>query len=168
MEKTEGEVKSAYKMARRLAKHVMSKITPVNNSSSMGYEDFVQEGMLAWLEGKSMYYGMIDAFREQAMLGKYSYTTKGMTDPQVVPFNEEVDGHTDDESEEVIKHIDAQKVMQRILAVENEQVQFALLGYLCYGMSLRDLGEVLEMSHEGVRLYLINPELKKIREEFSC
>lgn len=166
MEKTEGEVKSAYTVARRLAKHVVGKLSTLN-SSSMGYEDFVQEGMLAWLEGKSMYYGMIDAFRKQSMIAPYSYVTKGMKEPQVLPFDESIDAPCDD-TEEVDKHIDAQKILARVQAVDDELVQFALLGYLYFGMSLRDIGEVLEKSHEWVRLYLINPELKKIREEFSC
>jgi DNA-directed RNA polymerase specialized sigma24 family protein len=166
MEKTDVEVQSAYSVARRIAKSVMRKVSTLN-SNSMGFEDFVQEGMMAWLEGKSMYYGMIDAFRSQAKMSSYSYTTKGMKEPEVLLFNDEIDGATD-EAAEICNRIDAERILKRIQAVDNEQQQFALLGYLYFGMSLREIGTVLEKSHEWVRTYLVEPELKKIREEFKC
>lgn len=163
VEKTDMEVQSAYTMARRIAKSVMRTLS----TPSMGFDDFVQEGVVAWLEGKSMYYGMIDAFRSQAKLSPYSYTTKGMKEPEVLQFNEEMDG-VNEEASEIATKIDAERILKRIQSVQNDQQQFALLGYLYFGMSLREIGTVLEKSHEWVRTYLVEPELKKIREEFKC
>jgi len=164
--KTDAEVKSAYAVARRVAKSVMRKVSTLN-SNSMGFDDFVQEGMMAWLEGKSMYYGMIDAFRAQAKLSPYSYNVKGMKEPQVFQFDEAIDS-INENAEDIATKIDAERILKRIQAVENAQQQFALLGYLYFGMSLREIGTVLEKSHEWVRTYLVEPELKKIREEFKC
>jgi hypothetical protein len=166
VEKTNTEVMLAYTVARRVAKGVMRKVSTLN-STCMAYEDFVQEGVMAWLEGKSMYYGMIDAFRSQAMISPYSYNTKGVKEPQVLPFEDGLDGFTNP-TEAIDNAIDAQKMLKRIQAVEDPIKQFALLGYLYFGMSLREIAEVLDKSHEWVRTYLVEPELKIIREEFQC
>jgi len=166
MEKTDSEVQAAYNVARRIAKTVMRKVSTIN-TSSMAFEDFVQEGVIAWLEGKPMYYGMIDAFRAQAMISPYSYGTKGVKEPQMVLFDENIDSSNDCTAAVDIS-IDAERILKRIQKVPNDIQQFALLGYLYFGMSLREIAGVLEKSHEWVRTYLIEPELKKIREEFQC
>ena len=167
MEKTDAEVKAAYSVARSIAKNVMRSKVSTLNSTCMAYEDFVQEGVLAWLEGKSMYYGMIDAFRKQALISPYSYGVKGVKEPQVLPYQEEFDGYINP-LHDLETAIDAQKILKRIQSVEDPIKQFALLGYLYFGMSLRDIAEVLDKSHEWVRTYLVEPELKLIREEFQC
>jgi len=164
MEKTDEEVKAAYNVARRIAKSVMRSRT----TAGMAYEDFVQEGVLAWLQGQSIYYGMIDAFRKQAALSPYSYGVKGIAEPEILSFDEELDSNKDDESSRLDTLLDAEKILKRIQAIPNDILQFALLGYLYFGMSLREIAGVLEKSHEWVRTYLVEPELKKIREEFQC
>ena len=166
MNRSDVEVESAYKVARRVAKSVMRKVSTLN-SCPMGFEDFVQEGMIAWIEGKSMYYGMIDAFRTQAMISPYSYGVKGVKEPQMLQFEEDLDG-VSNPSTGIEIAIDAERILKRIQSVPDEIQQFALLGYLYFGMSLREIGRVLEKSHEWVRTYLVEPELKKIREEFQC
>lgn len=163
---TEVEIQAAYSVARRIAKSVMRKMASLR-PNSMGFEDFVQEGMVAWLEGKPMYYRMLDAFHKQTMMSPYSYNVKGMPEPQAVRFEDEFDGASNPDCEIEVA-LDAEKVLKRIQAVPDEAQQFALLGYLYFGMSLRDIGEVLEKSHEWVRTYLVQPELKKIQEEFKC
>jgi len=166
MEKTDAEVKVAYIIARRMARNIMRKMSTVN-STPMSYEDYVQEGVMAWLEGRSMYYGMIDAFRKQALISPYSYNLKGVKEPLVIPFDENNHG-SQDPSEDTEITVDAEKILKRIQEVPDDIQQFALLGYLYFGMSLREIGAVLEKSHEWVRTYLVEPELKKIREEFQC
>jgi DNA-directed RNA polymerase specialized sigma24 family protein len=165
MEKTDAEVKAAYNVARRIAKSVMRSRT----TAGMAYEDFVQEGVLAWLQGRSIYYGMIDAFRRLAPISPYSYGVKGVKEPEMVSFVEELyTQYDDDERDRIDTLLDAEKILKRIQEIPNDVLQFALLGYLYFGMTLREIGSVLEKSHEWVRTYLVEPELKKIREEFQC
>jgi hypothetical protein len=136
----------------------------------MDYDDFVQEGILAWLEGRRMYPAMLRAFGKSAKMSYYSYSVKGMHEPQTLPLDDFVDSEASDtpDIEHLHDKVDASKIMRRITRIENEQIQFALLGYLYFGMTLRDLGEVFGKSHEWVRSYLIEPELVKLREEFKC
>jgi DNA-directed RNA polymerase specialized sigma24 family protein len=164
-QKTELETQQAYKVARRIAQSVMRRFA--GSHQLVSYEDFVQDGMLGWLEGKSMYFAMIDSFRRQAMMSNYSYKVKGMKEPGLTSFNEDVHSMTHENPvHEWDNQIDAQDILERIQRVDDDVQQFALLGYLYFGMSLREIGEVLDKSHEWVRTYLIEPELSLIREEF--
>jgi DNA-directed RNA polymerase specialized sigma24 family protein len=133
----------------------------------MDLDDFVQEGIVAWLEGKPMHFRMLDAFHKQTRMSKYAYSVKGMTEPVEFQHTDELDNPVNT-IPDLEMAIDAEKILKRIQSVENDHQQFALLGYLYFGMSLREIGEVLEKSHEWVRTYLVEPELKKIREEFKC
>jgi DNA-directed RNA polymerase specialized sigma subunit len=165
-QKTDEEVEQAYNVARKLARYVMRRTAGCRQLVS--FEDFVQDGMLGWLEGKDMFFAMIDAFRKQAMMSNYSYKKKGMKEPGLTSFDEMMHStEVENPTHEWDKQIDAQKVLKRIQGITDEATKFALLGYLYFGMSLREIAEILERSHEWVRLYLIEPELSKIREEFQ-
>jgi DNA-directed RNA polymerase specialized sigma subunit len=164
-EKTEREVELAYNAARRIARSFVQKYSGVL-PPSVDYEDYVQIGMLAWLESRDMYWEMIRALRKALEFSKYSYKVKKLPVPQMVEFDDERSNRQPIEALE--DKIDAQRILDRIYDVEDDRKQFALMGYLFLGMSLRDIGEVFEKSHEWVRTYLIEPELKKIREELTC
>jgi DNA-directed RNA polymerase specialized sigma24 family protein len=165
-QKSPAEVEQAYTVARRIARSIMRRFA--GSHQLVSFEDFVQDGMLGWLEGRSMYFSMIDAFRKQAMMSNYSYKVKDMKEPGLTSFNEDVHSMTHENPvHEWDKHIDAQAILERIQRVDDDAQQFALLGYLYFGMSLREIGDVLDKSHEWVRTYLIEPELRLIVEEFK-
>lgn len=169
MEKTPQEVEVAYKVARKLASSVVNRMRS-SHSHYVDFDDFVQEGMVAWLEGRNMYRAMIDAFAKAAKMSKYSYGTKGMKEPRTVEITslEEDPNLTADPQEEFVNHIDASRILERIQKIEDEQVQFAILAYAYIGMSLREIATIFGKSHEWVRTYLIEPELTKIKGEFKC
>jgi len=165
-EKSEEEVKQAYVDARRIAQSIMRRFSGSHQLVSV--EDFVQDGMLGWLEGKSMYYSMIDSFRKQAMISNHSYKKRGIKEPDLTSFNEDMHSNVNDSPvHEWDTLIDAQKVLERVRQVKDDAQQFALLGYLYFDMSLREIGDILGKSHEWVRKFLIEPELKLIKEEFK-
>lgn len=137
---------------------------------SLDFEDYVQEGMIAWLEGRNMLHGMLDAFRKASALSVYAYKVKKTQATKIVELD---DSHSpEDYHDELDALIDtktmAQKVLNRIYSIADEQKQFALVAYVYLGMSLREIAEVFGKSYEWVRMYLIDEELKKIKEEFSC
>lgn len=159
------EVEIAYSVARRIAKS-LSRLLHVQKV--LDFDDFVQEGVLAWLEGRPMYLSMLDAFRRVANLSQYAYNIKGLPDLERLEFIEEA--HTDvTESieDELIENIDAQRIGDRIMSIEDETTRFVVMGSLYFGMSLRDIGEVLGKSHEWVRL-LLDTQVQKLKEEFTC
>lgn len=169
MERTEQEIEVAYKVARKLANSVVSRVRS-SHSHYIDFDDYVQEGVLAWLEGRNMYRAMMEAFVKAAKMSKYSFNTKGMKEPRTVDIDSLSDVVAEEENVEavLVQRIDANRVLQRILAVSNEQVQFALLAYLYIGMSLREISQVFGKSHEWVRTYLIEPELARIKEDLKC
>jgi len=168
VEKTKEEIEVAYKIARVLAKSLMARFWS-SHDHIMALEDYIQEGILGWLEGRSMYRSMIRAFSNTAKMSNYSYVVKGMREPHTVPLDDYVENEhaTENICAELDKQVDASKFLDRILAIQDDKAQFAVLGYFYFDMSLRDIGEVLEKSHEWVRTYLINPEIEKLREEFA-
>lgn len=168
-EYTKEEVEAAYKVARRLATMVLNRVRS-SHDHILDYDDFVQEGMLAWLEGRPMYESMIRAFTNSAKISNYSYKVKGVREPVTLSLDNMNDSEHPGENpyESLENKIDMNKILSRILEIKDEQAQFAVLAYFFFGMSLRQLGEVFEKSHEWVRTYLIEPELAKLREEFKC
>ena len=165
--KTDEEVEAAYRVARKLA-NVLVKRMFSSHDHFTDYDDYVQEGMLAWLQGKDMYRAMTHAFSNAAKLSRYSFNVKKMAEPYTVPLTDDVaDEIFDSPDDDLSTRIDANKILKRIMQIPNEQAQFAVLGYLYFGLSLRDLAEIFEKSHEWVRTYLLEPEITKLREEFA-
>lgn len=159
------QVEIAYSVARRIARSFdrLQQIQQV-----MDFDDFVQEGVLAWLEGRPMYLAMLDAFRRVAKLSQYAYSVKGLSDPPHTEFIEEMYTDTADSVEdELVENIDAQRVLDRIMSIKDETTRFVVTGSLYFGISLRDMGEVLGKSHEWVRL-LLDTQVQKLKEEFQC
>lgn len=169
MEKTPEEIEAAYAVARRLANSIVKRVRS-SHDHYLDYDDFVQEGMVAWLEGRSMYHAMLRAFGKAAKMSYYSYKVKGMEEPRTITIDELMDSPSTglELIEQLDRKVDAQKILRRILSIKDERAQFAVLAHFYFGMTLRELGIVFEKSHEWVRTYLIEPELKKLREEFSC
>lgn len=162
--KTEREVELAYRAARRIARSFVSRYNGVL-PPSLDFEDYVQEGILAWLEGRDMYWEMNVAFKKASKLSVYAYKVKKTPVPQSVEFED--DKNQEDRCAELECRVDAGKITERVYAIQDEKVQFAIMAYLLLGMSLREIGKVFEKSHEWVRTYLIEPELHKMREEFK-
>lgn len=171
MQKTDEEVNRAYDVARKLAKACMRHML-FNNKTvfHIDEEDLVQEGMIAWLTGESnMYARMVRVIRDAKMGSRYQYDQKGLSDINVFPIESfPEDTSVDEEAEDrMLDHIDAKPLLERIERIPNKDARLALTAYLMYDVSLRELGELFEKSHEWVRKHLIQPELKKIREEFN-
>jgi RNA polymerase sigma factor (sigma-70 family) len=159
------DVNMAYEVARKIAASLFSKHAQVQEM--LDFEDFVQEGMLAWWEGSvTMYNAMMDAFRRASKLSRYSYVVKGMTPPYELSYNDEMFEGPNITEDEIIEHLDSGKVLERINAIKDSRTKFIVQGNLYFGMSYRELGEVLDLSHERIR-QILEPELEKLRKEFA-
>lgn len=163
--KTDKEVELAYRAARKIARSFVRRYNSIMTPTA-DFEDYVQTGMVEWLEGRDMYWGMIRELRRSLEFSKYLYKVKQMPAPHMVEFED--DRHDRDLKDEIERKIDAQPILDKIYAIEDEQKQFALVAYFLLGLSLREIAQVFEKSHEWVRTYLIDPEIKRIREELVC
>jgi len=166
--KTDEQIRAAYEVAHRLAKSVLKRMK-TNRASIFDEDDLVQEGMVAWLEDRNMYYSMIRAIRDSSVLSRYAYDVKGLHDPFVTSLDDtDISATAEDTQDWMASVIDATAAWKRVMEIKNDDARFAVLSYTLDIMSLRELGRVFEKSHEWVRTFLIEPELKKIREEFGC
>lgn len=164
--KTAQEVEMAYRAARKIARSFVVKYNGVL-PPTVDFDDYVQTGMVAWLEGRDMYWAMIRELRKALEFSKYSYKVKKMTLPKRVELTADVPDSGRDIEKELADQLDAKKIADRIYAIKDETRQFAMIAYFFLGMTLRDIGEVVGKSYEGVRTFLIEPELKRIREELK-
>lgn len=161
---TPKEIEVAYRTAKKIANQF---IRSRKRLPDMDFDDFVQEGVLGWLEGRNIYYAMASAYRYASKFHDYDYRVKGITDPVMVEFNEETHTEADCLEESVVQALDAGRIIERILEIEDDTVQFILLGAHYFGMSLRELSVVLGKSHEWVRTILVE-QTKILREEFQA
>lgn len=160
------QIAMAYSTARRIAKYFTSVL---QRRTILDFEDYVQEGVLAWLEGRSMFLRMLTAYSMSGKLSRYAYLIKKAQDPISVEFDDRggTTGVTDSCEDDVVAHIDYERVRDRIMAIKDDTVQFIIMGSLYFGISLRELGTILGMSHEAVRK-IRDSHVKQIREEFQC
>ncbi|MFH1738364.1 MAG: hypothetical protein ABIH23_05105 [bacterium] len=163
--KTELEIKAAYAVATKLARKFMKHTHADIYRPHMDLEDFVQDGILAWLEGRPMYYAMLDSYRASSPLSRWDREVLGLVEPTATEFKDNISA--EDVLSDIEVKIDSDKIIRRIQSIKDENVRFATLAYLYFGMSLREIGAVLGQSHESVRQNIILPEIKRLREEFN-
>lgn len=165
-EKTDEEIKEAYKFAWNLARKVYSNFRIEMYRPYLDVADFAQEGILAWLEGRNMYFAMIDFTRAHSCFPRWHRKNNDLKDPIHVSFDErmvESDSNPEDEAE---MRIDAAKIRARINQIEDADARFAVLGKLYFGMSYRELADVIRCSHERVRK-LVDEHVQKIKKELE-
>src|SRR4030042_246466 len=130
-------------------------------------DDFIQEGVWSWLEGRDMYYGMITAYRQASPVSRWDRETKGVVEPSFVEYVDSIHPTDDCGFEQADARLDAAKIISRIDKIADADVQFGVQAYFLFGLSLREIAEVVGKSHETVRRWLM-PTIKMLKEEFTC
>ncbi len=164
MGKTKETPEQAYEMAWRAAR-VFSRNHKLPH---MDVEDYVQEAMIGWFQGRNIYYAMISAFRKAAPLSLHTFKARGGTAiPHFVAFDETYGEATHVNLED---KIDQRRVTQLIEEIDEERVQFVIKAMFYMGMSAVEISEILQCSRAWV--YVLREKgLQQLRdklEEASC
>ena len=166
-EKTEREIAIAYSVARRIAASFMTPERIALYRPHMEMEDYIQEGVLGWLEGKDIYRAIVTAYRKDSPVTWWR-RAKGDKEPSFVPLQD--DALLEDPTDNIARseqRMDAEKILALLDNIEDDTKRFAVCANLYFGMSLRQIAEVLGSTHETVRK-MIKPEIEEIRRKLGC
>ena len=143
---TDKQIEEAYRIARIIAK----RFCATHFIAHLDVEDYVQEGVLGWLEGRNIYHAIIDAFRNAAPIDKMMYKP-GMHIPEMVHYGVHVPESIGkaisyDPTNAMEDFIDSRDMIDKILDFTHqlpEKVQFCVLGSYYYGLTLADIAEIM-------------------------
>ena len=142
---TDLEIKEAYRISKMIARN----FTRNHHIAFLDLEDYIQEGVMGWLEGRNIYHAIIDAFRKAAPIDKMAYRP-GMEIPETVHFGihlpEQLSQMSHDPISTLEKELDSKDLIDQILDATHqlpEKIQFCVLGSYYYGMTLSEVGDTL-------------------------
>lgn len=166
--KTEEEVKKAYGLARTMGR--MFAETHQKMVHHLDADDYTQEAIIAWMEGKHIPYKLVDLYRKESPIGRREWIKKKGRVTSVDPVNvddienllpSEVDVEADAEKQIRLKAI--QKVVDDMI---DPRQQIIMILHYVYDKSLTEIGQGLGLS-KSYTSKLHGEALTHIRKEIE-
>lgn len=153
---TEKYIERAYQKAKNLAR----SYAKTHSNTHLDSDDFTQEAMIAFLEGRNMGFGLIDAYRKAAPL------TRSQVGRIPSPIFRQVFDHTliDEESENALNRAVLTRQLREAIAQMEPINQDVIDRYYRQEQTLKEIGEAYGKSRTWVS-NRIEGTIRKLQEE---
>lgn len=163
MDISDEKIKQIYSLARKVASRVMHKY----RVSYLDEEDFVQEAVMGWLEGRNLYLAAMDALRKYGPLTKDEASRK-VRPPEFIDSEDPdliLTSGTGPSSME--HHVLSSQILDIILSIDDREEQYAVLASYFGDLSLQDISHDLGYRSKRSAFELRRKGLDHIREKLG-